>query len=146
MAEGDITVFEEFSIDALSEVYKFLSAADTVKCMLITNASAPTAADATPTYSDYSGNECSGTGYTAGGAAVSYTFTEAGGTATFAITSDISWAQNALGPEDAYYGVVYCDSAASKNAFCFIDLDGPLSLRTGDITIGSGTLFTVAVS
>lgn len=147
MAQGDLTVFEEFSLDIGSGVHDFTS--DTLKLALIDNTSAPTAADATPTWSDYSANEVSGTNYTAGGASLSgVTYTEAAGVATLDDTGNVAWSQHASGFTDAYWAVLYNDDAASDQAICFVDLGGPVSLQDGDVTAtwNASGILTVTVS
>ena len=147
MAKGDLTVFEEFALDIGKGVHDFSS--DTIKVALIDNAAAPTAADATPRWADYSGNEVSGTGYAAGGATLSgVTYTEASGVAKFDDTGNVTWSQNGAGPTDIYWAIVYNDTASNDEAVCFVDMGGPASLQDGDVSItwhASGIL-TVTVS
>lgn len=102
MARGDVTVFDEFTINLGQEKHNFAS--DTIKVGFITNGITPTAGDTTPTWSDYSGSEVStGGGYPAGGVTLSgVTWTEAAGVATLDDTGNISLAQNAAGFTNAY--------------------------------------------
>jgi hypothetical protein len=147
MARGDLTVFEEFALTIGSKKIDFAN--DTFKVALIDNTAAPAASNATPTWSDYSANECSGTNYTAGG----YTLTgdswaEAAGVATFDDTGNVTWSQHASGFTDAYYAILYSDTSTNDDCVCFIDMGGPVSLVDGDVSItwhGSG-IFTVTVS
>jgi len=147
MARGDNTVFEEFSLDIGSKVHDLDG--DTLKVGLIDSTAAPTGADATPRWSDYSANEV-GTGgnYVANGATLaSSSYTEASGVATLD-ANNVTWSQNASGFTDAYYAVVYNDTASNDEALCFIDLDGPVSEVAGDVTItwNSSGIITVTVS
>ena len=147
MARGDLTVFEEFALDIGKGVHDFTS--DTLKLALIEDTSAPPAADATPAWGDYSANEVSGTGYTAGGEELTgVTFTEADGVATLDDTGNVTWSQNGAGPTDIYYAVLYNDDAASDQAICFIDMGGPVSLVDGDVTVtwNASGILTVTVS
>jgi len=153
MARGDFTLFEEFVDQLGMELHDFDN--DTIKLALIDNVVTPTAADATPMWGagsgvDYDGNEVSTAGgYTANGETVAVTWTEAGGTATLDDdTGDISLSQDGSGFTDAYYGILYNDSAASKNAIGFLDLGGPVSEQDGPITItwNASGILTVAVS
>jgi hypothetical protein len=147
MARGDLTVFEEFSLDLGKEVHNFSS--DTLKLALIDNSSAPTAGDATPVWGDYSANEVSGTGYTAGGESLSgVTWTEAGGVATLDDTGNVTWSQNGAGPTNIYYAILYNDTAASDQAICFIDMGGPVSLQDADVDVvwNASGILTVTVS
>jgi hypothetical protein len=147
MARGDLTVFEEFALTIGEKKIAF--GADTFYVALIDNTTAPTAADATPVWADYSANECSGTGYTAGGAALTgISWTEAAGVATFDDTANVSWSQNAAGPTDIYYAILYSGTSTNDDCVCFIDMGGPVSLADGDVSItwNASGIFTVTVS
>lgn len=148
MAQGTVQFFEE-ALEHLADGTVDLDGGG-IKIALFTNAGAPTftAADADPAYAVT--NEVSGTGYTAGGAAATCTWVEAGGTATFALSVDVTWSQNGAGPTDIYWGLVYDDNASAgpaDAALCYIDMGNAanISLQDGDITINAGTLFTVAL-
>ena len=147
MATGDVTVFEEITKALAEEKFNFTS--DTLKLGLIDNTAAPTAADATPTWSDYSANEVSTAGgYTANGETLTtVTWTEANGTATLD-ADNVSLAQNGSGFTDAYWAIIYNDTNASDRAICFIELDGPVSEVAGPININfnASGILTVTVS
>lgn len=137
MAQGALTLFEEFSLNIGDGKHDL----DThvFKLALIDNTLAPAASDVTPILADYT--EVTGTGYTAGGETLTITWTEAGGVATFDATGDpaASWTKNASGPNDIFYGLIYNDTEASDTCVAFIDMtnDGgttPISLQDGDIT------------
>lgn len=139
MAQGDLTMFEEFSLTIGQSIFNM--GTDTFKLALLN--AAPLASLATPTWADVSATEVSGTGYTSTGSAfASSTWTEAGGTATFDETTgppSITWTQNGAGPTDIKYGVIYSDTATNDDLVCFIDFttDGgttAISLVDGDIT------------
>ncbi len=136
MAQGDVTIFEEFSKDLGNKVHNLGS--DTFYIGLIDNTAAPTAADATPRWADYSGNEVSTAGgYTAGGEDVTASvapYAEANGVGTFKLTS-ITIAQNGSGFEDAYWGIVYNGTASNDEAVGFVDLGGPVSEKAGAVEI-----------
>jgi hypothetical protein len=147
MARGDLTVFEELAKTVGEKKIDFTN--DTFRVALVDNSLTPTASDATPTWSDYSANEVSGTGYAANGAALTgQTWTEAAGVATFDDTANVSWSQNASGFTDAYYAILYSDTSSNDDAVCFIDMGGPVSLVDGDISItwGASGIFTLTVS
>lgn len=133
MASGDFVLFEESVLDYGKGVHTLPT--DTIKIALITSAITPTAADATPRWSDYSSAEVSGTGYVAGGTAIgNLTFTEAAGVAT--LDGDaVTWAQNGAGPTNCRWGIMYNDSAANKEALGYIDLGGVISLVDGPLTL-----------
>lgn len=134
MARNDWVTFEEFSKDLANGVHNLGS--DTFKLALIDNtATEPVAGTATPRWADFSGNEVSGTGYTAGGATLSGTSTaEAGGVTTFDDTGNVTWSQNAAGPTDIYWAVLYNDTATNDEAVGFFDMGGAVSLVDGDVT------------
>lgn len=145
MARGDVTVFEEFALQVGQELHALAS--DTIKVGLITNGVTPAAGDATPAWADYSGSEVgTGGGYSAGGITLSgVTFTEAAGVATLDDTGNIALAQNAAGFTNAYWGIIYNDTAAGKQAIAFVDLGGPVSEVAGPIAInwGAGGIVTI---
>jgi len=149
MARNAWVTFEEFSKDLANGVHNLGS--DTFIVALVDNtATEPVAGTATPRWADFSGNEVAdGNGYTSPGATLSGTsIAEAAGVSTFDDTGNVTWSQNASGFENAYWAILYNDSATNKEAVGFLDLGGPVSLVTGDLTItwnASGVL-TVTVS
>jgi hypothetical protein len=147
MARGDLTVFEEFSKTLGTEKFDFDN--DTIKLGIIDNSAAPTAADATPTWSDYSGNEVSTAGnYTADGETLAnVSFNEVGGVATLD-ADNVTISQDGSGFTDGYYAIIYDSSTSANHAICFIDLGGPVSEQDGDVTItfASAGIVTVTVS
>ncbi len=151
MAQGTLALFEEFALYIANNSHNLAS--DSFKIMLITEQVGATAtitpSDATPDSADYT--EVSGGGYTAGGLAITVTWTEAAGTATFQVTSGNSvWSQNGTGPTTIKTGLIYNTTHAGTNdAVGFIDMtaDGTtaISLVAGDITITwNPTIFTLA--
>lgn len=154
MAQGTLKLFEEFADYIADGSHDF--DADSFKVMLITQqvGGTPTitAADATPDSADYT--EVTGTGYTAGGEALTTpTFTEAAGVATFDDgAASITWSQNGAGPTNIKTALLYNTSHVGTNdAIGYIDMtaDGTtaISLQAGDITITWGSsIFTVTVT
>lgn len=147
MAQGDFTLFEEFALALGDEVHDF--AADTFKLGVITSGAVPTAADATPTWSDYSANEVSAAGnyVTSGVTLVATSWSEAAGVGKFD-ADDYTISQSTLGFTDAGFAILYNESAPTDEAIGFIDMGGPVSERDGDITFtwNSSGLFTVTIS
>jgi hypothetical protein len=134
MALGDLTWFQEAKAFMLDGGWE---AADTIKCALITNATVPTAADTTPALTDYT-EVGAGGNYAAGGFTIDNWGTmvsQAAGAAKISSANNPTWAQNAGNPTNAYYGIVYNSTDASKGALCFIDLAGPYNMQTGTLTI-----------
>jgi len=139
MAAGDFTLFEEFSA-TISNLHDLDS--DTIKLALITSATAPTAADATPALADYT--ECSAGGnYVAGGTDMNATFTEASGTATFD-GDNITWSKNASNPTDARYALVH--DTTTVGAIGWYDLGAVIDMTAGDLTVNvhASGMFTLA--
>ena len=150
MARGDFTLFEEFVV--------YLGAGDieldahALKLGIVDDTLAPTAADATPAWGDYSANEVStGGGYPANGITLTYAgvtrYSEADGTATLD-ADDITISQNGSGFTDGHYAILYDDDHGSDGAIGFIDLGGPVSEQGGDININwnASGILTVAVA
>jgi hypothetical protein len=141
MARGDLTVFNEFTV-SLGEKLIDLEL-DTIKLGLIDNTVTPLVDTATPTWDasssqEFDGNEVSTAGgYPAGGLTVSGPeLIRSGAVATFDDDdSDLSLAQNGSGFTDAYWGILYSDSATAKNAIAFIEMGGPVSEQAGPINI-----------
>jgi len=146
MAQGSVIVFDEFKLNMSSGSINL--ATDNVNVRLISNSSL-NGSTANPD----SGSFTQVTGGTyAEKTSVSKSWTEAAGTATFALTtSNLVWSQDASGPTDIRYALVYSAThAGTEDAICLIDMttggDGTtaISLQDGDITINFGTLFTLA--
>ena len=138
MAQGDLTLFNEFRSQVLQGEHD-LNATDTIKVALITNAVVPTASTTTPTLADFT--QVTGTNYTAGGATITTPVVSNVSGATYKFDGDnVSWTQNASGPTDIYYGIIYNDTNASDMAIAFIDMTvdsgtTPISLAAGNIAI-----------
>jgi hypothetical protein len=151
MARGDLVLFEEFA-KIIGEGCNFAS--DTVKVGLVKIASTPAHADATPTWSDYSASEVSGSNYTAGGATLaSPTWTEAAGVAKYD-ANNVTWTQHASGfavgaSTGAAWAIIY-DSTVSSKGIGFVELkSGSTTVGNvaGDLTISwnASGIFTVTV-
>ena len=138
MAQGTLLLFEEFSLNIGNGDHDL--DADSFKVMLISDTLVAAVTDLTPNSADYT--EVTGTGYTAGGEALTLTWLEVGGTATFAVTSGAtSWTQNGAGPTDIEQAIIYNTThVGTQDAIGFIDMTTdagvtPISLQDGDITI-----------
>lgn len=137
-AQGTLVLFEEFSLNIANGVHDMDD--DTFNIALITDAVVAVAATASPDISTFT-QVATGNGYTTGGLALTTTFLEAGGVATFSSTGGPSaWTQNGSGPTDIFQGIIYNTSAAATDAVGFIEMTTdngvtPISLVDGDITI-----------
>jgi len=111
---------------------------DTFKCGMVTNSSTPDF-DTHDHWSDLSGNEVSGTGYTAGGAALtSVTLTGSSGTITFD-AADVSWTSSTI--NDARAAVIYDDTLTNDPLIALVNFGSDYSSANGTFTItwsGSG--------
>ena len=139
MAQGDLTLFNEFRSQVLQGEHD-LNATDTIKVALITNAVVPTASTTTPTLADFT--QVSGTNYpNASSNVIANPVVSNVSGATYKFDGDnIQWTQNASGPTDIYYGIIYNDTNASDMAIAFIDMTvdsgtTPISLAAGNIAI-----------
>jgi hypothetical protein len=150
MAQGTLTLFEEFSKTLADGTHDMDG--DTFKIALVSNSISGMAATATPVLGDFT--QVTGTNYTAGGAALTTTWTEAGGTSSFKSTQGtITWTTHASGPSDIKTGIIYnTTSAVTGAAVAFIDFTADagttaISLIDGDITWtpdGSTNIYTLS--
>lgn len=134
MARGDLVVFNESKALMLDAGW---ATADTIKCAIITNAVNPTAATATPSLNDFTEVSTAGT-YVAGGTSLGTWgafVTQAAGTVTFDSATDPTWAQHAANGTNAYWAIVYNDTNVNNDAFCYVDLAGPVNMTAGPLTI-----------
>jgi len=143
MAAGDLTVFDEAKLALLDGTHDL----DThvIKLAICDNTVAPTAGTATPTLGDFTEVGAAGT-YVTGGTTLTINLTEAAGTVTFDATNNPTWAQDASNDIDAYWGIVYNDTAAGNEAIAFVDLGGAVDMTAGDLTVtwNASGLFTLA--
>lgn len=139
MAQGDITLFNEFKEDVGQKIHNLSS--DTFKLGLVTNGVTPAASTADPRWGAGGGTDLSssevtpGGNYSAGGPTLgSSTWSETSGTATFD-AADVSIAQDASNPNNARWGIVYNDTSAGKEAVAFLDLGGVTDLSAGALAV-----------
>lgn len=133
MATGDIVFFNEALEDALEN----WSGTDTLKCAVLDNTTAPTAATVTPALADFTEVGAAGT-YVAGGASLGTWadfITQSAGTTKFDSATNPTWAQNASNDTDAYWGLIYNSTLAGNKALCYVELGGPVSMAAGALTI-----------
>jgi len=134
MATGDVVFFEEAKDVAF---FGGWATTDDIKCAVLDNTATPTAAWATPTLGDFTQVTAAGT-YTTGGTSLGNWGTlsvEAAGTLTFDSTTNPTWAQDASNDVDAWWGLLYNDTAAGDDAFAFVELGGPVDMSAGSLTI-----------
>lgn len=143
MATGDFIVFDEAKLALLDGTHDL----DThvIKVAICDNTTVPAAATATPALGDFTQVGSAGS-YIAGGTTLTISLTEAAGTVTFDATNNPTWAQNASNDVDAYWGIIYNDTNAGKEAIGFVELGGPVDMSAGALTItwNASGLFTLA--
>lgn len=146
MARGDVTVFEEAKATIIEGGWE---PADEIWIGIVTDVCV--ASDAVPAYAaggttNYTPIATAGN-YAAGGLlldTLANMVTEAGGVMTFNDTgASVSWAQHASNPQNGDHAVIYHKTTGL--CIAMIDLDGPIDMQAGDLTItwnGSG-IFTI---
>lgn len=138
MARGDVTLFEETKLSI--ENGEINIGTDVIKLGFIDNVSAPTAGDALPHWGgtgtvNHALNEVgTGGGYT-GPVDITVDSSEAAGTVKVDPSTNPVFSQNASGPTDIFWGIIYDDTIASKRAIAFIEMAGPVSIVDGDVTV-----------
>lgn len=146
MARGDLIVFEESKKEMIMGGWE---AADEIWIGLVTETCLVD--DPDPHYAaggttDYTAIATAGE-YAAGGLlldTLTAMLAEAAGVVTFDDTgASVTWAQNAARPQNADHAVIY--HKTTGHCIVMIDLDGPIDMQAGDLTItwhGSG-IFTL---
>ena len=133
MATGDLTVFEEFSYYLGNSAFEF-DGVDVIKVGIIDNTAAPTAADASPAWGDYSANAVDTDGGGTSTFTTAVTWTETGGVATLKATSfTIDKAAGADGSTTAW-AIIYDDTNSADRAIAFIEL-GTIDITLSDVVI-----------
>ena len=146
MARGDLTVFEEAKATLLEGGWE---PADEIWIGLVTDVCV--VSDAVPAYAaggttNYTAIATAGN-YAAGGLVLdtlANMVTEADGVMTFDDTgSSVSWAQDGSNPQNADHAVIY--HKTSGLCIAMIDLDGPVDMQAGDLTItwNASGMFTI---
>lgn len=122
MAAGSVTVYSPAALSLGTAGFNLSS--DTIICALLGNGYTPNATTHT-LWSDVSAQEVTGTGYTAGGIALtSQSWTTSAGTATFT-AANVTWANSTI---TARYAVLVRRAGASLVAgdrlLAYVDLTG----------------------
>ena len=152
MARGDFTLFEEFANQLGSENHDFEVGQDVIKLGIIDDTSGePSAAQATPTWATYVGDEVTDTGgYTANGITLAnQSFDEVAGVATFD-ADNITIAQDPAGFINAQWGILYNDTNGTDMAIGYLDIGGgvDVSERAGQVAINwhASGILTVTIT
>lgn len=146
MAQGDVSVFntsKEWLADSTFDLDT-----NSFKLAILDNTVTPAVTTVTPTLSDFTEVGSAGS-YTAGGDALTVTWVEAAGTVTFDSSTNPTFTQNASNDVDAWWGLVYqtgLHNGTTDAALCFVELDGPVDMTAGDLTVtwNAAGIFTLA--
>lgn len=139
MATGDITWFDQALLDLGKKVHDL--SADTIKLGLVTSTVTPSATTADPRWGAGGGTNlatnavATGTAWTGPVTLAGGSWTIVGGTPTYDATDPTQIAQDGSGFTNARWGIIYNDTAAGKQALCFIDLGSDRSIVTGPLSI-----------
>jgi len=118
-----------FKKELMTKIHDFtVTTGDTFKIALYDNSAAFTAA--TPAYTAI--NEVSGTGYTAGGAALTNITPVTSGTTAFADFADATWSASTI---TAYGAMIYNDTAAGNPAVAILDFGGVKTTSGQDFVV-----------
>jgi hypothetical protein len=113
MAEGDGEVYGVFKERVMEGLYNLASGGDSIKVALWSTYTPDY--DADNVYADVTGTECSGTGYTAGGKAITGQDVTETGTGTLVRgkfdATDLTW--TAISAGTPAYGVMYDDTVTT---------------------------------
>ena len=147
MAQGDITFFQEALAKMLDGDW---AATDHFYLMICDDTATPAAATVTPVIGDFTEVGAAGS-YVANGTdlgTLADLVTQAGAVMKFDSAVNPTWAKDALSDVDAYWGIVYNFTDAQKDCLCFVDLDGPVDMTAGALTVtwdGAG-LLTITIT
>lgn len=121
---------------------------ETHKLALFTNSITPNfSSDTAYAVSPYNANECSGTGYSSGGTAITTTtFTESPTGTLMWDAADTSWSTSTI--TNARAGLAYADALAGNNAICLINFGADYSTVAGTFLVqwASGGIFTIDIT
>jgi hypothetical protein len=118
---------------------------ETHKAALFTNSITPNfSSDTAYGVSPYNANECSGTGYTAGGIVVTTTTVTESPTGTLKWDGDdLSWATSTI--TGARCALIYADVLTGNNAILLVNFGADYSTVAGTLAVqfASGGIFTI---
>jgi len=150
MAQGAITIFNQFKEDLGDSIHDFIGTPNTIKLAFTSTAVGSLAAsDPAPHFggtgtTDLSSTQVTGGDISAGGKSLStITWSETSGTVTFNC-DDVSVAVNASNPITAKTAIIYNDTDTNKRAIGFMDLtaDGTTAV---DLTNGATIAFSSGI-
>jgi hypothetical protein len=134
MAQGDVTFFQVALAKMLDGDW---ASTDHFYLAICDDTATPVAATATPVLGDFTQVGAGGT-YVNNGTdlgTLADLVTQTGAVMKFDSAVNPTWAKNAGNDVDAHWGVVYNFTDAGKDALCFVDLDGPVDMTAGALTV-----------
>lgn len=132
MSAGDVVLFDRAKLNLVNGVH--VMDTDVIKLAILTNAVVPVEGAAAPIFADYTEVTTAGT-YTAGGITLTVVLSEVSGIGKCNVTNNPTWLADALNGTDAYWGLIYNDSDATKRAIGFIDLGGVQDMVAEDLNV-----------
>ena len=148
MARGDFTLFGNFAQDLAAGIHDL--SADTLKMGIITTVVTPLTSHSSAKWATWSANQVStdDSQYAEPLTLASVALTTVSSVVSMLDSDNISLTQNSSAFTDAGWGILYNEDGSSDQAIGYLDLDGPVDLTAGPITItvnSSGwARFTVA--
>lgn len=134
MAVSGSGLFCATFVSALTNAIALDLGAEDLKVAMFTNTITPDFTNDTAYgVSPYDANEVTGTGYTAGGVALTTTtLAAASGVVTFD-AADVSWTSSTI--SSARCALVYADALATNNAVCLVDFGQDYATSNGTFAI-----------
>ena len=137
-----LTVFDEAKAKMVEGNW---GSTDDFYCAICDDTTPPVRGFSTPVISEFSQIGTNGS-YVLGGenlGALSVLVTESGGVMKFDSVTNPYWSQHLSNDVDAYWAIIY--NGTSGDCLCFVDLDGPLDLTVGDLTVAwnDSGIFTI---
>lgn len=127
-------VYNQFKSEVMKGTYNLDNGGDTLKCGLLDNTATPS--ESSTGWSGVSGDEVSGTGYTAGGETLSSQAITQDDTNNYGVfdAGDVSWTNASF---TARYAVIYDDTPTTPAdpLICLIDFGSDKTVTSGTFTI-----------
>lgn len=141
MARGDMIIFDQFILDLGQKIHDLDG--DDWQIGFVNNTTVPTRDTSGPHWggtgtTNFATNQVStgGTSYTGPVSLASEAFTEAvANTFRWDAADPTTWSQDASGPTDIYWAIIFNNTDANKRCAAAIDMGGPVSLVSGDVTV-----------
>ena len=141
MARGDVKWFAAYTFSSGNATGSVSLLTDTIKLAVIGNGTTCSIQLADPTWSTFGTTNLSsfevGTGsvYVAGGVVLATKTWALSNTTATLDAADVTWAQDLAGFSTGYWGIIYSNTNATKQALAFLDLGGPVGVSAGALSI-----------